>query len=144
MSDNKSDAVIMGQNDSKDREIMERVIRRERRILHGLTGLTMILWTLSAATIVTLYALTLTYVVPIMKWTAQDQDMGRWKKMMEVTIYFGLYIGWPMVIGSAVLAVLAAVCTVFLVYWSRQATLRLVDRRLEQILAELRHPQQGA
>jgi hypothetical protein len=144
MSERELGEALMGQNGRDDLAMVERVIRRERRLLHGLAGLTVTLWTLSAATVVTLYALTITYVVPVMQWAAVKQDLGRWQRMMEVTLYFGLHIGWPMAIGSAVLVVLAAICTVLLVYWSRRATLRLVDQRLEQILAELRRSQQGA
>jgi hypothetical protein len=141
MSKNELGEALMGQNRRDDRAMVERVIRRDRRFLHALMGLTVALWTLSAATVVTLYLLTMIYVAPIMQWAAQEQDLRR---LMEVTLYFGLRIGWPMAIGSAVLAVLAAICTVFLVYWSRRTTLRLVDQRLEQILAELRHSQKGA
>lgn len=144
MSERKLGEALMGQNGRDDRAMVERVIRRERRLLHGLAGLTVTLWTLSAATVVTLYALTITYVVPVMEWAAVKQDLDRWQRMMEVTLCFWLNIGWPMAIGSAVLVVLAAICTVLLVYLSRRTTLRLVDQRLEQILAELRRSQQGA
>lgn len=144
MSEHELGKALVGQNGRDDRAMVERVIRRERRLLHGLTGLTVILWTLSAATVITLYALTITYVFPVMQWAAVEQDLRRWQKLMEVVLYFGLHIGWPMAIGSAVLVVLAAICTVILVYWSRRATLRLVDQRLEQILAELRHSPQAS
>ena len=139
MSENELRTALIGQPHPDDRALVEQVIRRERRLLNILTGLTLSLWILSAAVVVTLYALTLTYVVPFMKWTAQKPDADRWQRMIEVALYFGLYIGWPMAIGSAVLIALAAICTVLLIYRSRQATLRLVDQRLEQILAELRH-----
>lgn len=140
MSESELAKALVGESGEDDRRMAERVIRRDRRVVYGLTALTVTLWTLSAATLVTLYGLTLTYVAPIMAWAAQDQDLRRWQRMMEVVLYFGLYIGWPMAIGSAVLLVLAAIGTVLLVYSSRRATLRLVDRRLEQILAELRQP----
>ena len=141
MSEYELGKALVGQYDGDSRATAERVIRRERRFVYVLTGLTVLLWTLSAATVVTLYALILNYVAPIVQWAAISQDLARWQRMMEVTLYFGLYIGWPMAIASAVLIVLAAICTVLLVYWSRRATLRLVDQRLEQILAELRHSQ---
>jgi hypothetical protein len=144
MSEHELGRALVGQNGGESRATAERVIRRERRLMYVLSGLTVLLWTLSAATVVTLYALVITYVAPVVEWAAVGQDLTRWQRMMEVTLYFGLYIGWPIAIASAVLIVLAAICTVLLVYWSRRATLRLVDRRLEQILAELRQSQQGA
>ena len=135
---------LVRRNVGDSRDTVERVIRRERRLMYVLSGLTVLLWTLSAAAVVTLYALIITYVAPTVQWAAVGQDLARWRRMMEVTLYFGLYVGWPIAIASAVLMVLAAICTVLLVYWSRRATLRLVDQRLEQILAELRHSPQGA
>jgi hypothetical protein len=143
MNEHELGKTLVGINGGNDRAMAERVIRRQRWFTHGLAGVTLIIWTLAGAMVVTLYALVITYVLPSIQIAAVKQDPQHQQKMLEVILYFGLYIGWPMAIASAVLLVLAAICTVLLVYWSRRATLRLVDQRLEQILTELRRPQEG-
>jgi hypothetical protein len=138
MSEKELGKVLVGQSSDDDRATIERVIRRERRLTQGLTGLTLAFWLLTAAMVVTQYVLVLTYVMPSIERAAMDQDPRSSQGMLKVILHYGLNVGKPMAIGSAVMLLLAAVCTVLLVYWSRRVTLRLVDRRLEQILAELR------
>jgi hypothetical protein len=144
MSENELGKVLMDQSGGDDRATIERVIRRERRLTLGLTGLTLIFWVLAAAMVVTQYVLVLVYVMPSIERAAQDGNPQSSQGMLKVVLYFGLNVGKPMAIGSGVLLLLAAICTVLLVYWSRRVTLRLVDRRLEQILTELRRPPPGA
>jgi hypothetical protein len=140
MSEHELSKALVGRGSGDDDRLAERVIRRDRWIVRSLAGLTIVLWTLSVATIIALYWAALLWVVPIFAHFIEEGEAGSADRHAhwEPVMYFVIRIGWPAAIASAVLAVLAAICTVLLVYWSRRATLRLVDRRLEQILAELR------
>lgn len=120
-----------------DRGIAERLVRRDRWVVRILTALAAGFWVLAAGVVLTLYWLLVVYVLPMMQHVAVDPKMDD-RRAWEVLWFFALRIGWPMAIGGSILVALAALCTVVLVYRSRQATLRLVDQRLEQILAELR------
>jgi hypothetical protein len=140
MSEHELGKALVDQNCGEDDLLAERVIRRDRWMVRSLAGLTIVLWTLSAATMISLYYAALVYVVPIFQHFIVKGEAGSADRHAHwaPVLYFVIRIGWPAAIASAVLAVLAAICTVLLVYQSRRATLRLVDRRLGEILAELR------
>lgn len=127
-----------------DSAIAERIIRRDRWMLRTLAALTLSFWILSAGIVLSMYGIVLVWVMPKIA-EASDMPPGADSRPTWEAIWtFIVRVGWPMSIASAVLVLLAALCTVMLVYWSRQATLRLVDRRLAQILEHLRTNESGA
>ncbi len=139
MSEHKPDREPAELGADADQRAVERLIRRDRRLVRGLTAITAGFWVLSAALVLTLYWMLVVYVMPSIRHlaTAPPETVDP-RRTWEILWYFGVRIGWPMAIAGAVLVLLAATCTVLLVHWSRQATLHAVDRRLEQILVELR------
>jgi hypothetical protein len=142
MSPSEPGKALANRGTGIDDAIAERVIRRDRWAVRLLAGLAIVFWMLSAMTVIGLYWAVLVWIVPILVHFADAGPAGiadseaHWAPVF----YFIIRIGWPAAIVGGTLAVLAAICTVVLVQWSRRATLRLVDRRLAEILAELRKP----
>lgn len=120
-------------------ELAERVIRRDKWALRALMGLTGSLWLLAVSLAIAIYYSVLVWVMPRIVEAAEHSKQGAdTPHAWEAIAYFFIRIGWPLAISSGILFLAAAASTILLVQRSRVATLRLVDHRLMQILAELR------
>jgi hypothetical protein len=129
------------------RALAERVLRRDRRRVSLLTGLTLFLWLLAAAGIgLVLYGFYWHWIpkqMQLMKHTAEgvvDADTRVRVEQFHVDIVAKAVA--VMAISVAILGV-ATLCTVLLVFASRRATLRQVNASLLEISEQLKQLRQG-
>jgi len=144
MNERELGKAMAEQDRGHDQALVERLIRRDRWLTRTMTALTVGLWVLSAGLVLALYWMVIVWVMPVVRHVAtQPPGTVDAREAWDRIWMFGMRIGWPMTIAATVLMILAAISTVLLVHWSRRATLRLVDQRLGQILAELRRHELG-
>jgi Na+/proline symporter len=122
----------LGQDPGGDpRELTRRVLRRDRRRVRLLAGLTAFFWFLGAAGIFLVILAFLALVAPKLQHIAQEQGLHR--GIVEV-----LGKGMATVAACVASLALAALFTILLVLASRRATLRQVNAHLREIHEELK------
>jgi ABC-type phosphate/phosphonate transport system permease subunit len=129
------------------RQLAEQVLRRDRRRVRLLTGLTLLLWLLAAAGIgLVLYGFYWHWVpkqMQLMKHTAEgvvDPDTRVRVEQFHLDVVAKAVA--VMAISVAILGV-ATLCTVLLIFASRRATLRQVNASLLEISEQLSQLRQG-
>jgi hypothetical protein len=111
-------------------------IRRAKRRVRWLAGVTIFIWTAAAAAIFSAVLFFVTYLSPKLAAIAGEKDPPREvvSEVYRILAYFAVYTAGII----AGLLVLAAIATVAFILVSRQATLRQIGASLAELVEELR------
>jgi hypothetical protein len=133
--------------DAAARAAVERVLRRDRRLVRAVTGVAVVLWVLVLAAVVWLLYLHFTAIVPRTDRMLQEmhenpgsRKVDVWNTSMAVAVAYGLAIA----VGVIGVLSFAMMSTVALVFASRRATLRQINLSLVEISNQLRELRQAA
>ena len=116
-------------------EIAEQIIKRDRRRLRILAGISTCFWALTVAGVIWLIFFYFLFVVPRLEAYAAgrlklDNDWAEWIRAFDA--------GAEILLTCIIAFFLAALGTVWLVFSSRRATLRQIHADLAQISEQLR------
>ena len=124
------------------RQMIGRILERDRLRVRFLARATVILWLLAAGGVFLLVWYFLNYLEPKLWAHAREQDTEGMKRLVGHWVMIGNAAAW--FIGTlAVIMLTAALTTVWLVFASRRATLRQVNAQLAEISDQLRQIQQA-
>ena len=117
------------------RPMTEKVLARDRRRIRLLAGLAALFWVLTTAGVVAFCPFYVLQVAPRLRAYHEGRkqlqdDWDAWAMVGEWAAYLSL--------ACVVSLLLAAVCTLLLVLFSRRATLRQINARLAEISEQLR------
>jgi hypothetical protein len=121
------------------RQLTRKILERDRRGIRLLAALTTALWILAAAGVVWLVSFYLLQVTPRLRAYAAGRaqlqnDWNDWALAVDVAA--------QSMLACIITLLLAAVCTVFLILFSRRATLRQINASLVEISEQLKHLRQ--
>jgi hypothetical protein len=120
------------------RQMIGRVLERDRWRMRLLTLWTLLLWLLLAAGVLFMVWFFFLFLEPRLWKIQQDQN----SRDMKAWVTVGGWAAW-FVAALALTTLLAALSTVWLVFASRRATLRQVNAQLAEISEQLRQIQQA-
>lgn len=126
---------------SDPRQMIGRVLERDRMRVRALTWATIILWLLAAGGMFLLVWCFLHYLEPKLWVHARDQSTEAMKGLVGYWVMIGNATAWSLGTLAAIMLT-AAISTVCLVMTSRRATMRQVNARLAEITEELRQIRQ--
>jgi hypothetical protein len=120
-------------------------LRRERWLVHLLTGLTVLLWLVAAAGVFFVVYVATWHIYPKQHKLMLDATLGREpvEKIVKIQelLFQAVEVCTYVVAASFVALTLAALCTVLLVLVSRRATLRQINAQLAEISTQLKQLQ---
>lgn len=116
------------------RQVVARVLDRDRRRMRWLAGLTVVLWGLTAAGVLTTIYFYLWWIHPKVLFHIRQGYTPEFTQTWHIAISTVVY--W--LAGVTVVLLLAAVSTVAFVAASRRATLRQVNANLREISEQLK------
>lgn len=121
----------------------QRIIGRDRWRFRLLAGLTVLLWLAAAAGVFLVLFVATTALFPKQRALVRDGGRIPAEQFIEAQAsqLEALEICTDVVTASSISLALAALCTVFLIWSSRRATLREVNTRLAEISEQLRRLQ---
>jgi hypothetical protein len=142
----KLDAAALG-GAPDARELTWRVLERDRRRVRRWTAVTVGVWILAAAMVLSaLVAFGL--LMPQRAKLVQDVEAGKVagaeRQHAERDLLVGFLMGAVLIGWSVFVLALAALCTVLLLSASRRATLRQVNASLLEVAEQLKRLRQGA
>jgi hypothetical protein len=122
------------------RQLTRQILARDRRRIRLLAGLATLFWVLTAAGVVCLCPFYVVIVAPRLRayQAGRAQLANDWNDWAMVGDWAAYWL-----LGCIVSLLLAAICTVLLVLFSRRATLRQINASLVEIseqLKQLRQP----
>lgn len=124
------------------RQIVGRILERDRMRVRFLAWAAAILWSLAAGGVVVIVWCFLRYLEPKLWLHANTQETEGMKGIVGYWVMLGSATAWS--IGTLAATMLAAaIATVSLVFASRRATLRQVNAQLAEISAQLQHLRQS-
>lgn len=126
--------------ESQAREQARQIAHRDRWGVRLLASLAVLLWLAAAVGVLFVVWLAIWYVFPKHRKLAADFAVMPVEQI--VLVQQSNLIVWELCVeviaGSFIALTLAALCTVWLVFWSRRATLREVNANLVAISEQLR------
>lgn len=138
------DLEAAGTPDAEARKQAQRILGRDRWRFRLLTGLTVLLWLGAAAGVFLVLTIATIYLYP--KQRVLVRDAGRMPAESAIAAQASqleaLEMCTDMVTASFISLTLAALCTIWLIWSSRRATLREVNARLAEISEQLRQLRQ--
>ena len=127
------------------RQVVQGVLRRDRRRVRLLAIITILLWTVAAGGIPLFFALFMAFIFPKADRVLHDitlrppgTDPQRLADAAHIVLLAAAKLSVVFVTGSIVALLLAAVGTVMLVFAARRATLRQVNANLAEIAGKMR------
>ena len=119
-------------------EVARAAIQRDRRRVRTLSVATILLWLLSGAGILVFHFGFLIFFLPKINELLTRPEESHATRQWADVIYWYARLSQPVVSISVAAMVLAASCTVMLIFASRRATLRQVNLSLAQICEQLK------
>ena len=131
-------------------QLVDRVLRRDRRRVRILAAVTVLLWVIAAGGIPLFFALFMAFIFPKADDVVREMithrrggDPQQLASAAHAVLLAIAKLSVVLVTGSVLALLLAAVGTVMLVFAARRATLRQVNANLTAIAERMRKDPQG-
>jgi hypothetical protein len=132
-------------------QLIESVLRRDRRRVHFLAAATVMLWIIAAGGIPLFFAMFMLFICPKIDQLTHDvilrppgSDPRSLAEVAHMLLLATSKLSIVLVTGSIISLLLAAVGTVMLVFAARRTTLRQVNANLAEIATRMRESGRGS